>query len=97
MSRRSTSRYLICYDIRDDKRRNEIAKILEDFGVRVQFSVFECDLKEPAFLKVRRRLVNMMDQELDSVRVYALCRRCESAIEIFGTGTILSDEEVVIV
>lgn len=97
MSRRSTSRYLICYDIRDDKRRSEVAKVLEDFGVRVQFSVFECDLKEQAFLKLRRGLVKVMDQELDSIRMYALCRRCEAAIEIFGTGSILSDEDVVIV
>lgn len=36
--------YLISYDIAVDKRRTKIAKLLEGFGQRVQYSVFECDL-----------------------------------------------------
>ena len=33
--------YTVAYDITDDKRRNKVAKILKDFGKRVQYSVFE--------------------------------------------------------
>ena len=33
--------YLVTYDITDDQRRTKVAKILEDFGDRVQYSVFE--------------------------------------------------------
>ena len=37
-------RNLVSYDIPDDKRRTKFAKIFEDFGDRVQYSVFECIL-----------------------------------------------------
>jgi len=36
--------YSICYDIKDDRRRNRIFKLLKDFGEPVQFSVFEADI-----------------------------------------------------
>jgi CRISPR-associated protein Cas2 len=35
---------VVSYDIHDDKRRNRIHKVLKNFGERIQFSVFECDL-----------------------------------------------------
>ncbi|MEW6376162.1 MAG: CRISPR-associated endonuclease Cas2, partial [Thermodesulfobacteriota bacterium] len=38
--------YVVSYDIPDDQRRIKIAKILEDFGDRVQYSVFECLLEQ---------------------------------------------------
>ena len=31
--------YTVAYDITDDKRRNRVAKILKDFGTRIQYSV----------------------------------------------------------
>ena len=37
--------YTIAYDIVEDKRRNKIAAILGAYGDRVQYSVFECELK----------------------------------------------------
>ena len=36
--------YLVCYDISEDKRRERAFKICKNHGVRLQFSVFECDL-----------------------------------------------------
>ena len=33
--------YVICYDIPDNRRRNQLAKELKGFGTRVQYSVFE--------------------------------------------------------
>lgn len=38
--------YLVSYDIPETRRRTKLAKILEDFGDRVQYSVFECILDE---------------------------------------------------
>ena len=37
---------VVAYDIIDDKRRNRVAKTMEDYGTRVQYSVFECVLEE---------------------------------------------------
>ena len=39
-------RTLVSYDISDDKRRRKVCKILEGYGYRVQYSVFECDLDD---------------------------------------------------
>jgi CRISPR-associated protein Cas2 len=37
-------RVVVSYDISDDKRRRKVAQIMEGYGYRVQYSVFECDL-----------------------------------------------------
>ena len=38
--------YLIIYDITDNKRLQKIAKIMEDYGERIQRSVFEIEIRE---------------------------------------------------
>ena len=48
--------YTVAYDITDDKRRNRVAKILKDFGTRIQYSVFECNTDRRALLRLRNRL-----------------------------------------
>lgn len=48
--------YLICYDIPDDKRRKKIADILEGYGSRVQYSVFESVLNAKQYKELRKRL-----------------------------------------
>ena len=42
-------RYIISYDISEDKLRNKVARVLEEFGERVQFSVFECELTKEQY------------------------------------------------
>ncbi len=42
-------RYLVSYDICDPKRLRRVAKILEGFGTRLQYSVFECPLDAMRF------------------------------------------------
>lgn len=41
--------YVICYDIPDDKRRKKISDLLEVYGSRVQYSVFECVLNSKQY------------------------------------------------
>ena len=38
-------RYLVCYDIRDERRLKRVGKMMKDYGTRVQYSVFEVDLE----------------------------------------------------
>ena len=47
--------YLICYDITDDRDRNRVARILERYGDRVQYSVFEVHLGRPEQLSCIER------------------------------------------
>lgn len=36
--------YIITYDIASNKIRKKIAEILSEYGIRIQYSVFECKL-----------------------------------------------------
>lgn len=90
--------YLVAYDISDDQRRTKVAKILEDFGDRVQYSVFEMDLERPEQLgEMQSRLGKVLDSATDSVRVYFLCQGCRAKIVILGQGEVYQDEDVYIV
>ena len=87
---------LVTYDISDERRLRRVAKVTEDFGRRVQKSVFECDLEEDRLLKLRQRLADEMDGTLDSVRFYRICARCRGTIEVMGVGPLYDDEKLVV-
>ena len=87
--------YVVSYDIPDDKKRDRIAKTLLDFGIRVQYSVFECIMDDDAVERLTARLADLVSDE-DSVRLYALCAKCERAALVLGTGKRAKDENVYI-
>ena len=90
--------YLVTYDIADDQRRTKVAKILEDFGDRVQYSVFEMALERSEQLdEMRSRLEQVLDPQTDGVRIYLLCQGCRAKIGILGQGTVYTDEKVYII
>lgn len=62
---------VFCYDVANDRRRRRVSAVLEEWGVRVQKSVFEARLTEPQ----ARALLARAGKELgprDSLRMYAL-------------------------
>ena len=66
---------VVCYDVATQesegrKRLRKIAEACEAHGVRVQYSVFECDLSPAVWVKLRSRLLDLMDPEHDSLRFY---------------------------
>jgi CRISPR-associated protein Cas2 len=85
--------YIVSYDIPDTPRRTKIAKILDDFGDRVQYSVFECLLEKELLEKMVHRLEKVAKEEEDSIRVYALCANCEKAIKVIGQGEVTKEEK----
>jgi len=87
---------LVSYDIVDDRQRARVARCMEDYGVRVQKSVFECRLEERTLLRLREKLAELIDHEADSVRFYRLCARCRPSIEVMGAGKIMDDDPLVI-
>ena len=90
--------YLVAYDISDDQRRLKVARILDDFGDRVQYSVFEMELDGPERLaEMQARLSHVVDTEEDSVRVYFLCQGCREKVGIIGQGKVYRDEKVYVV
>ncbi len=60
-------RYLVAYDISDDRRRTRIAKCLEGYGDRVQYSVFVVDARPARLVRLRCRLEDLLDTRCDSV------------------------------
>jgi len=85
---------VVSYDVPDDRRRNRIAAALEDFGTRVQYSVFECRLDPEPLERLRQRLLREMSAAEDSVRIYRLCAECAPRLEIHGRGKGTEDPEV---
>jgi len=85
--------YIVSYDIPDTPRRTKIAKILEDFGDRVQYSVFECLLDQDLLEKMISKLEGVVKEDEDSVRVYTLCGNCEKVIKIIGQGEVTKEEK----
>ncbi len=81
---------IVAYDIADDRRRVKIATILEDYGVRVQYSVFECDITDKQFGLLQKRLVRYI-KEGDSLRIYRICTVCKERIRFFGEGKFTRD------
>lgn len=87
----------VAYDVRDDKRRTKLADALQNYGKRVQLSVFECLLDEPQVERVRKAVARIIATEEDTVRIYRLCGVCEPKVEVVGVGTRTEDPEVYIV
>jgi CRISPR-associated protein Cas2 len=90
-------RYLVCYDIADDRRRQRISDVLLDYGTRVQESVFECMLTASLAEQMRARLENTIDVEVDSVLAFALCDTCATRIVNLGVAPRVEDPEFYIV
>lgn len=63
---------LIIYDISNDKRLRKVATACEDFGVRVQFSVFECWLEQEEFEQLWNRLADLINPDEDRIASYTL-------------------------
>jgi len=84
---------LVCFDIVDDRTRARAVKILKEYGVRVQKSVFECGrITEEQFVKMRNRLEECIDSTEDTVRFYTLCKGCLKKVEFCGVGQRPDDE-----
>ena len=83
-SQSQTTCYVIAYDIPDDKRRNNIHKLLLGFGKWTQYSLFECFLSRKELLLLQSKLVEHLDATQDSVRFYPLCANCVSKVQTVG-------------
>jgi len=84
---------VITYDIPEDKRRTKIHKALTSYGQWMQFSVFECNLTQTQYTKLRNRLNKLIKPEEDSVRFYFLCGCCQQKVERIG-GQAVRDETI---
>lgn len=92
---------LVSYDVStvDNKgksRLRRVAKICQNYGQRVQNSVFEIDVDYGTFLKVKDSLLKVIDEEQDSLRIYYLGNNWKRRIEHYGTKKTYDPEGVLI-
>lgn len=60
-------RYLIAYDISDPARLRRVCNLMKDFGTRLQYSVFLCDLSEMEIAQWRAKIHTTIALSVDSV------------------------------
>ena len=66
------------------KRLRKVAKECVNYGQRVQNSVFEVDVDYGTFLKLKDRLMKIIDEEQDSLRFYYLGNNWKRRVEHIG-------------
>ena len=84
---------LIGYDIASPKRLQKVAKTCEDFGLRVQYSFFECHLEQDGFDHLWNRLLDLIDPDYDRLVAYRI--DATSAKRTLTAGTMVCAEKVV--
>ena len=72
-------KYLVAYDVTNNKNRKKLGELFEEFGTRVNYSVFEIELNKT---KINKLLEQIREQKLynkkqDSIRFYYICQNCE--------------------
>lgn len=88
---------LVTYDVQTSsstgaKRLRKVAKICQNYGQRVQNSVFECVVTSTQFATLKLELLKVIDEEVDSLRFYRLGKNYKSKVEHFGTKEALDLE-----
>lgn len=92
---------LISYDVNTSdaagrKRLRLVAKECRNHAQRVQNSVFEADLDYGSFMRLKARLVEIIDSTKDSLRFYYLGNKWENKIEHIGAKETYNPEGVII-
>lgn len=80
---------LVAYDVATGdaagrRRLRRVARLCQDFGQRVQYSVFECQVDPAQWATLRARLIDEIDKQTDSLRFYRLGANWRSRIEHAG-------------
>ena len=94
---------LITYDVnltaeQGAKRLRQISKTCLDYGVRVQYSVFECEITPAQWVALKEALLDIYDPDKDSLRFYHLGSKWKRKVEHYGakeTPDMLRDTLIV--
>lgn len=79
---------IICYDVCKTKRRNKLAALLEGYGLRANYSVFELDVSERIYAELKQCIARIIEPKTDKVLFYRICKTCMAKSESLGEGDI---------
>lgn len=93
---------LVSYDVSTTdaagrKRLRKVAKECVNYGQRVQNSVFEIDVDYGTFLKIKDRLLKLIDDKQDSLRFYYLGSNWQRRVEHYGAKETYDPEGTIII
>ena len=93
---------LVTYDVdttdkSGQRRLRRVAKACLDYGQRVQNSVFECELTEVQLCVLRDQLSSIINNSLDSIRIYHLNRNENRRVEVMGVETAFNVNDTIII
>jgi len=93
---------LVTYDVstissEGRRRLRRVARVCENFGQRVQFSVFECCVGEKDWVQLKHDLLEEMNPSEDSIRFYFLGEDASRRVEHFGQRPSVNFEDPLIV
>jgi len=92
---------VVSYDVSKDdngaRRLRKVAKTCENYGQRVQYSVFECLVEPEQWRSLKQRLRTVINEELDSLRFYFLGAKWKNRVEHIGAKKPFDPEGPMIV
>ena len=80
---------MFCYDIANPKRLSKVAKTLENYGIRIQKSFFQCEMERKNMIELRDALLKTIKRKKDSLFIYPICDDCNSKAIVDGNGNLL--------
>jgi CRISPR-associated protein Cas2 len=89
--------YLVAYDISSPKRLRAVARICKDYGLRVEYSVFECDLPSHLFKQMWLELNKVINEDDDAIIAYIICKSCVDRTVVMGKAARTSKSDVFII
>ena len=84
-------------DLGGPKRLRRVAKTCQNFGQRVQYSVFECNVDPAQWTKLRQQLIDKIDPNVDSLRFYFLGANWRNRVEHVGAKAVVDLEAPLVV
>ena len=93
---------VVTYDVntmtKEGRRRlRRVARACEDYGQRVQLSVFECLVEPDQFIVLKGRLQQEYDPDKDSLRFYFLGKNWQSRVERQGSKKVVDIEDLLVI
>ena len=93
---------LVSYDVSTmdrvgAKRLRRVAKICQNYGQRVQYSIFECIVDPAQWTQMRCQLVDVIDEKQDSLRFYFLGANWHKKVEHVGAKESINQEGPLII
>ncbi|MDX9924860.1 MAG: CRISPR-associated endonuclease Cas2 [Ignavibacteriaceae bacterium] len=82
-------KYIISYDISSDRIRSKAAKVLEQYGIRIQYSMFECSLTKKELVELKQKLEKLINHKDSSIYFFPLCDSCYNKVIFIGAEYLI--------